>query len=161
MCSHIHDKRQKWQKYMHSSLKGIIIIFLCSKIFTFILDITSHPNLFSVFHYEIKKIVPICVAKSFQIETSDLKSLIPPAVFDPITSNPNQFSFNINLQINRSQFELFFTTQSNLNPRCSLFSSQKKVGPELQSSKWGFPSSRSRRASIGFSALFSCFAGCG
>ena len=51
--------------------------------------------------------MPIIVAKSFQIETFDLKSLIRPAVFDPITSNPNQVSFNINLQINRSQFELF------------------------------------------------------
>ena len=111
---------------MHSSLKGIIIIFLCSKIFTFILDITSHPNIFSVFHYEIKKIVPICVAKSFQIETSDLKSLIPPAVFDPITSNPNQFSFNIKLKISRSQFKPLFldTIKPKSNVQLVLFSKE-------------------------------------
>ena len=95
-----NTKRQKRQKYMHRWLNRNIIIF-------FALHIRSYPNLFLVFHYEIKRSVPIIVAKSFQIETFDLKSLIRPAVFDPITSNPNQVSFNISLQINRSQIELF------------------------------------------------------
>ena len=84
-----------------------IVDWIEISLFFFALDIRSYPNLFLVFHHEIKRIVPIFVAKSFQIETFDLKSLIRPAVFDPITSNPNQVSFNINLQINRSQFELF------------------------------------------------------
>ena len=161
MCSHIHDKRQKWQKYMHSSLNGNIIIFLCSMIFTFILDITSHPNpFFSLPLWNEKNCPNFCCKK---LPNWDLW----PKIFDPTSclwSNhfqPQSILFQYQAANQQKSIWTFFTTQSNLNPRCSLFTSQKKVGPELQSSKWGFPSSRSRRASIGFSALFSCFAGCG
>ena len=41
-----------------------------------------------------ERAVPIFVAKQIQIEIFDLKSFIPPAVFDPINLDPNSLSIS-------------------------------------------------------------------
>ena len=126
MCSHLYRKRQtrKDRKTNISNWMERLFIF-CALWFWHSIDILSHPNIFLslTLWNEVKRVVPIFVAKQIQIEMFDLKSFIPPAVFDPINLDPNSLSksscksaeFNLNL---------FFLTQSKLNPKCSLFSSK-------------------------------------
>ena len=127
MCSHLYRKRQKRKdrKTNISNWMERLFIF-CALWFWHSIDILSHPNIFLslTLWNEVKRVVPIFVAKQIQNEIFDLKSFIPPAVFDPINLDPNSLSIS-SYKSAEVNLNLFFLTQSKQNPKSSLFSSKE------------------------------------